>query len=68
MVISRFDRTVPTDCGERLWRALDRPEVVRLPLGHYTAVVALPFVEAKTISFLRSRFETRRVETPTRPG
>lgn len=57
MVISRFDKTVPSDCGERLWRALGRPELVRLPLGHYTAVLALPFVEGKTISFLRSRFD-----------
>ena len=71
LVLSRFDKTVPADCGERLWRALNRPEVVRLPLGHYTAVVALPFVEAKTISFLRSRFErvgAGRVESPARPG
>ena len=70
-VLSRFDKTVPTECGERLWRALGRPEVVRLPLGHYTAVVALPFVETKTISFLRSRFEKAgagRVESTTRPG
>jgi hypothetical protein len=70
LVISRFDRTVPTDCGECLWRALGRPELVRLPLGHYTAVVALPFVETKTVSFLRSRFEAvvlGRVETTRRP-
>jgi hypothetical protein len=59
LVIARFDESVPTKYGERLERALGRPRTRRLPLGHYTSVLALPFVRGETVSFLAEKFGER---------
>jgi hypothetical protein len=47
---------VPARYGERLCEALGFPRTRRLPLGHYTSVLALPFVRGETVAFLAERF------------
>jgi hypothetical protein len=59
MFVARFDRAVPTRWQKTLWRALGEPERVDLPLGHYTSILALPWVRSRTVSFLERRFEDR---------
>ena len=42
---ARFDRVVPWSASVRLWKALHRPRRAILPTGHYSAVVALPWIK-----------------------
>jgi dienelactone hydrolase len=56
LVIARYDQSVPARYGERLCEALGFPRTRRLPLGHYTSVLALPFVRGETVAFLAERF------------
>jgi pimeloyl-ACP methyl ester carboxylesterase len=42
---ARFDRVVPWSASVRLWEALHRPRRIVLPTGHYSAVVALPWIK-----------------------
>lgn len=55
LVIATKDHSVPTVTGERLYEALGRPAVIRVPLGHYGTIVALPFLTARAFEFLRAR-------------
>ncbi|MBI2104003.1 MAG: acetylxylan esterase [Candidatus Omnitrophica bacterium] len=55
MIIAVFDRTIGRERALRLWRALGRPRVTLLPLGHYTAYLALPYVKAASLRFFRER-------------
>lgn len=42
---ARFDRVVPWSASVRLWKAMGRPRRAILPTGHYSAVVALPWIK-----------------------
>ena len=55
MVIAVFDRTIGRENALRLWRALGRPRVTFLPLGHYTAYLALPYLKSASLRFFRAR-------------
>ena len=59
LVLARYDHAVPTRYGRTLDEALGRPEAILLPLGHYSSVLALPFLTSRTLEFLRRRFGTR---------
>ncbi len=58
LVIATKDRSVPTVTGERLHGALGRPAVIRVPLGHYGTILALPFLTSRAFEFLRDRLRT----------
>jgi dipeptidyl aminopeptidase/acylaminoacyl peptidase len=62
LIVARFDREVPTANGWQLWAALGRPETIVLPTGHYTAVLAIPWLKPAILRF----FDTTLV--PDRPG
>lgn len=55
LVIATKDHSVPTVTGERLHRALGEPAVIRVPLGHYGTILALPFLTSRAFEFLRRR-------------
>jgi len=55
MFIALADRTIGTTNALRLWRALGRPEVVWMPLGHYTAYLYLPHLKRASLRFFRQR-------------
>jgi hypothetical protein len=57
LFLARFDRTVPIRCGRTLWQAMGEPEVVTVPLGHYTSILLLPWVRSRTVRFFEDRFE-----------
>ncbi len=59
MYIAAFDRVVPRKCGDRLWEAIGKPEVIYLPSGHYSSFLFLPYAEAKSLSFFKRKFELR---------
>lgn len=55
--ISLYDNRVPTRYQWMLWDALGRPEGFAIPIGHYTAIVHIPFAERESLAFLRRRLE-----------
>lgn len=59
MYIARFDRVVPRKCGDRLWEAVGKPEMIYLFSGHYSSFLYLPFVEFESLNFFKKKFELR---------
>jgi hypothetical protein len=59
MYIASFDRVVPRECGDRLWEAIGKPEVIYLFSGHYSSVLYLPYAETRSLSFFKKKFEMR---------
>ena len=59
MYIARFDQVVPRKCGDRLWEAIGKPEMIYLFSGHYSSFVYLPCVESESLSFFTKKFELK---------
>lgn len=59
MYIAMFDRVIPRNCGDRLWKAIGKPEVVYFFSGHYSAFLYLPYAQSKSLSFFKKRFQIR---------
>jgi dienelactone hydrolase len=57
MYIAAFDNAVPRKCGDKLWRAIGKPEVVYLFSGHFTSLLYLPCVERESLSFFKRKFQ-----------
>ena len=65
MIAGRFDRVLGFQRSLDLWRAMDRPRLIVLPTGHYTAYLATPYLKIATYSFLkRSLKSTLRKTSP----
>lgn len=61
--VALSDRTIGRANALRLWRALGRPTVVFMPVGHYTAYLTLPFLKHASLRFFQRAFS----ETPHPP-
>ena len=59
MYIAAFDRVVPRKCGDKLWEAIGKPEVIYLFSGHYSSFLYLPYAEMKSLSFFKKKFDLR---------
>jgi len=59
MYIARFDQVVPRKCGDRLWEAIGKPEMVYLFSGHYSSFIYLTYVESESLSFFTKKFDLR---------
>ena len=59
MYIASFDRVVPRKCGDKLWEAIGKPEVIYFFSGHYGSFLYLPYAEAKSLSFFKKKFELK---------
>ena len=57
MFIALADRTIGLSNALRLWRALGRPKVVFLPLGHYTAYFSLPYLKYASLRYFKETLE-----------
>ena len=55
MFIALADRTIGAANALRLWRALGRPAVVFIPLGHYTAYLSLPYLKYTSLRFFKKQ-------------
>jgi dienelactone hydrolase len=55
MYIAAFDNVVPRECGDRLWEAMGKPEVVYLFSGHFTSLLYLPYAEHESLSFFKRK-------------
>jgi len=59
MYIAMFDRVVPRKCGDRLWKAIGKPEVVYLFSGHFSSIIYLPYAQVESLRFFKDRFGIR---------
>ncbi len=56
MVNARFDRVVPHSCSEKLWEALGRPLWIRIPTGHDSSALFLPYLRYRILKHFREAF------------
>lgn len=56
MVNARFDRVIPSPCSEKLWEALGRPLWIRIPTGHYSSALLLPYLRYRIFKHFRKVF------------
>jgi dienelactone hydrolase len=59
MYIAAFDHVIPTQCGDRLWKAMGKPEVVYLFSGHLTSLLYMPCIERESLSFFRRKLQVQ---------
>ncbi len=57
MVLALFDRVIRFRYGLAFRSALGNPETVFLPLGHYTSIPTIPFIQWKALDFFKRRFK-----------
>ncbi len=55
MICGLFDRVVGFRRSLALWNRMGRPRLILLPTGHYSAVLATPYLKIAAYSFLRRR-------------
>jgi len=55
-VTARFDGVVPRHNSDVLWKAMGKPERKMVPTGHYTAILALPYILSEASQFAEQRF------------
>jgi hypothetical protein len=61
LITAVFDEVIPKRFGDRLWRRMGRPEVVRIPTGHYTAGLYFPYAELMIRTHIEAVFADRRL-------
>ena len=59
MFIAMFDRVIPRMCGDKLWKAMGKPEVIYLFSGHYSSFLYLPYAQKKSLDFFKRKFQVR---------
>ena len=53
--LALFDRVIRFRYGLALREALGKPETVFIPLGHYSSILAIPFLRPGTLGFFRRK-------------
>ena len=56
LVLAACDTSVPITKGWELRRLMGKPETMIVPAGHYSTLIYIPFIRAKTLRFFRERF------------
>jgi len=56
MFIASYDRVIPRDHAQKLWREIGKPEVIYLPFGHFTSMLTLPYARVKSLEFFQKCF------------
>ena len=54
-----FDRTIPRHLSRRLWEALGRPRRLTVPFGHYTSILAMPYIRWRARQWYRAQWDVR---------
>jgi len=60
MVNARFDWVIPYQNSKRLWEAMGRPFWIRLPTGHYTAVLYLWYIRYRIYIHFKKSFSMKK--------
>ena len=66
LVLANNDTVVPIAKGIELKEKMNNPETIFIPGGHYTAVLAIPYIKSQSMSFFEKRFNE--VSPSSRPG
>jgi hypothetical protein len=56
LVLARNDTVVPIEKGVELKEKMGNPETIFIPGGHYTAVLAIPYIKSQSMMFFEKRF------------
>lgn len=59
MILAIFDRVIHFRYGLVLWRALRKPKTLFVPLGHYTSILAIPFLKGQILDFFKLKFDLK---------
>lgn len=57
LILALFDRVVKFSAGLKFKKALGNPKTIYLPLGHYTSILAIPFLRAASVRFFNKKFQ-----------
>jgi hypothetical protein len=61
MINALFDKDMPAYCVQALWRALEYPDILWLPEGHFTAYLSFGYVENKILEFLEFELKGKKI-------
>ncbi len=61
MIIAKKDKVVLPRYSSALREALKNPETIFLPLGHYTSLLALPYLNRKALAFFKKKFSEEKI-------
>ena len=56
LVLANNDTVVPIQKGIELKEKMSNPETIFIPGGHYTAVLAIPYIKSQSMAFFEKRF------------
>jgi dienelactone hydrolase len=68
LITAVFDEVIPQRFGDLLWRRMGKPELVRIPTGHYTAGLYFPYAELMIRTHIAEVFADRRLAPERRAG
>jgi len=57
LVLANNDTVVPIQKGVELKEKMGNPETIFIPGGHYTAVLAIPYIKSQSMQFFEKRFQ-----------
>ena len=57
LFIALFDFVVGKKHGTKLVKAFGHPEIYYVPLGHYSSVLAIPFIRIKAVQFFNAQLK-----------
>ena len=58
LILGRWDRVVPIQHGRELQAAMNHPETILLPAGHYLSLLAFPFIRHSVLKFFKIKFQS----------
>jgi hypothetical protein len=56
LVLANNDTVVPIRKGIELKEKMSNPETIFIPGGHYTAILAIPYIKSQSMAFFEKRF------------
>jgi hypothetical protein len=59
LVLANNDTVVPIEKGIELKEKMRHPETIFIPGGHYTAILAIPYIKGRSMQFFEKRFNSR---------
>ena len=62
LVLANDDTVVPIAKGIELKEKMGHPETIFIPGGHYTAVLAIPYIKSRSMQFFEKRFSLGTME------
>jgi len=55
MINALFDRSIPHTSVDDLWNALNKPDRLTIPAGHYSSILFLPWISRDITNFFHKK-------------